>query len=142
MKPYIHTVQYYETDCMGITHHSNYIRWMEEARMDYLGSLGFGMRRLEAEGVTSPVVSVDCRYRHPTVFDDEVRIGLRLSAYTGARLSLSYRMTLPDGTEVCTAGSEHCFIDAAGRPVSLKKRFPAFDAVLRAELEAGEGAEQ
>ena len=31
MKPYQHTVQYYETDRMGITHHSNYIRWMEEA---------------------------------------------------------------------------------------------------------------
>ena len=32
---YIHTVQYYETDKMGITHHSNYIRWMEEARVDF-----------------------------------------------------------------------------------------------------------
>ena len=36
MKPYIHKVQYYETDKMGITHHSNYIRWMEEARVDFM----------------------------------------------------------------------------------------------------------
>lgn len=32
MEPYLHKVQYYETDKMGIAHHSNYIRWMEEAR--------------------------------------------------------------------------------------------------------------
>ena len=36
MTPYCHKVQYYETDRMGVTHHSNYIRWMEEARVDLL----------------------------------------------------------------------------------------------------------
>lgn len=35
---YIHRVNYYETDKMGITHHSNYLRWMEEARLDFLKS--------------------------------------------------------------------------------------------------------
>ena len=41
MKPYCHRVQYYETDMMGLVHHSNYIRWMEEARVDFLDQLGF-----------------------------------------------------------------------------------------------------
>ena len=58
MENYIHRVNYYETDKMGITHHSNYVRWMEEARMDFLSSIGYGMRRLESDGITSPVVSV------------------------------------------------------------------------------------
>ena len=40
MEPYVHKVQYYETDKMGIVHHSNYIRWMEEARIDFLDSVG------------------------------------------------------------------------------------------------------
>lgn len=59
MKPYIHRVQYYETDRMGITHHSNYIRWMEEARVAFLEEIDWGYDRLEAEGVVSPVLSVD-----------------------------------------------------------------------------------
>ena len=54
MKAYRHTVQYYETDRMGIVHHSNYIRWMEEARVDYLAQLGWGLERLEAMGSVSP----------------------------------------------------------------------------------------
>ena len=46
MVPYDHKVQYYETDGMGIVHHSNYIRWFEEARVDLLEQLGFGYRDL------------------------------------------------------------------------------------------------
>ena len=36
-----HEVQYYETDRMGITHHSNYVRWMEEARTFFLREIGW-----------------------------------------------------------------------------------------------------
>ena len=34
--PFHRKVQYYETDMMGITHHANYIHWMEEARIDFM----------------------------------------------------------------------------------------------------------
>ena len=44
---YIRKVQYHETDKMGITHHSNYIRWMEEARVNYLEQIGWPYDRLE-----------------------------------------------------------------------------------------------
>ena len=65
MSKYIHKVHYYETDKMGITHHSNYIRFMEEARMNYLAESGFTMTRLEAEGISSPVVSLPSVSRIP-----------------------------------------------------------------------------
>jgi acyl-CoA thioester hydrolase len=44
MRPITHMVHYYETDKMGVTHHSNYIRWMENARIDYLEQIGCGYR--------------------------------------------------------------------------------------------------
>ena len=50
MNPCEHKVQYYETDGMGIVHHSNYIRWFEEARVDLLEQLGFGYDRIEEAG--------------------------------------------------------------------------------------------
>ena len=58
MKPYKRTVQYYETDMMGITHHANYIHWMEEARVDFMEQMGFPYSRMEAEGVVSPVLEL------------------------------------------------------------------------------------
>ena len=77
---------------MGITHHSNYIRFMEEARMNFLSEIGYPMTRLEKEGITSPVVSITCDYKHTTTYSDEIEIEVFVSGYTGVRLSLSYTM--------------------------------------------------
>ena len=59
MKAYRHEVKYYECDRMGITHHSNYVRFMEEARIDLMDQLGYGYERMEAEGIVSPVLAIN-----------------------------------------------------------------------------------
>lgn len=133
MSTYIRKVNYYETDKMGITHHSNYIRFMEEARLNFLSEAGYPMTRLEAEGIASPVVSVNCEYKHPTTYGDEIEIEAVLTQYTGVKLSLTYVMTnLRTGDIVALASSSHCFIGADGRTVAVRKRFPDFDALLKA----------
>ena len=63
MEKYKHTVHYYETDRMGFTHHSNYIRWMEEARIDFFDQLGWSYQKFEDEGVISPVTAIECKYK-------------------------------------------------------------------------------
>lgn len=132
MSIYTHKVNYYETDKMGITHHSNYIRFMEEARMNYLSEIGYPMTRLEEEGIASPVVSVTCEYRHTSTYSDEIEIEVVLEKYTGVKLFLSYTMRNSKTNEiVATASSTHCFIDENGRPIAVRKRAPEFDAVLR-----------
>ena len=132
MSKYIHKVHYYETDKMGITHHSNYIRFMEEARMNYLSETGLSMSRLEAEGIASPVVSLTCNYKYPSTYDDEIEIEVKLTQYTGVKISLSYVMrNVRTGNVVAEATSDHCFIDTAGRPVAIKKAIPDLDAVLK-----------
>ena len=135
MNPYIHKVQYYETDRMGITHHSNYIRFMEEARVDFLERIGWGYDRLEAEGISSPVVSVSCEYKKTTTFTDEIEIAVRVTDVSPVRLRLAYTMT-SNGAIVCTAESAHCFLNANGRPTSLKKQKPEFYERLLALREA------
>lgn len=132
MNTYIHRVNYYETDKMGISHHSNYIRWMEEARVDFLARSGYGLQRLETEGITSPVVSVECQYKRSTTFGDEIGIQVAVESYTGVKLTLTYVMkNLATGEVVLTARSSHCFIDAEGMPLAMKKHAPGFDAMLR-----------
>lgn len=134
MKPYQHTVQYYETDKMGITHHSNYIRWMEEARVDFLEQLGWSFPRLEAAGIVSPVTEVSCKYLRSTKFADTVTITAQVAALTGARLSISYEMTDGAGNVLCRATSGHCFLDENGRVLRLKQDCPGFYAALAALL--------
>ena len=132
MSRYIHKVHYYETDKMGITHHSNYIRFMEEARMNYLSETGLSMSRLEAEGIASPVISLTCDYKYPSTYDDEIEIEVKLTQYTGVKISLSYVMrNIRTGNVVAEATSDHCFIDTAGRPVAIRKAIPEMDKVIQ-----------
>lgn len=101
----------------------------------YLKSIGYGMRRLEADGITSPVVSVSCQYKQTTTFDDAVQIEVSLEKYSGVKLEMSYTMTnLETGAVVFTGQSSHCFIDENGRPVAVKKHFPDFDAALKEQI--------
>ncbi|MBQ3934362.1 MAG: acyl-CoA thioesterase [Clostridia bacterium] len=136
---YVHIVHYYETDKMGITHHSNYIRWMEEARVDYLSKAGWDYAKLESLGIISAVVNVSCDYKRPTKFAEPITIRASIAEFNGVTLKFAYRMTNPDGVEVCSGTSLHAFLNETGRPVSIKRKFPElYEAfrVLVAEEEA------
>lgn len=126
MYSYKHKVNYYETDKMGITHHSNYIRFMEEARTDFLTSHGFDYAKLEEMGIISPVVSVECKYKATTTYPDEIEIFVRVSEVKAAKIRFEYIMKKADGSICIEAASEHCFITQDGKIARLKKDFPEF----------------
>ncbi len=121
---YIHTVQYYETDRMGITHHSNYIRWMEEARVDFLSQIGWDYARLEEMGIISPVLNVTCDYKKTTTFADQVSISVSVKEFKGVKLHLAYEMKNKDKNVVCLGTSSHAFLNTEGRPIRMKQEYP------------------
>lgn len=129
MKSYIHNVNYYETDKMKLTHHSNYIRFMEEARLDFFAQLGFPYDKFEAGGIISPVVNVSCNYLKTTTYPDIIEITVNVTELTAARLMLAYTM-VRSGELVCTATSTHCFLNEKGRPINFKKLYPEFHKAL------------
>ena len=130
MQYYEHKVQYYETDTMKIVHHSNYIRWMEEARVAFLESIGWGYDRLEEDGVVSPVTAVDCKYKVSTRFPEVIRIAVKVEEFKGVKLKLYYEMLNADDIVVFEGRSEHCFLDADGNIIRLKKTHPEFYETL------------
>ena len=125
MITYHHKVNYYETDRMGITHHSNYVRIMEEARPELLDKIGCDYLKMEDEGVISPVVSVKCNYKRSTTYSDEIIVNVKIQKFTGVRLDFEYEMiNAKDNSVVCTAVSEHCFVNSDFKPINLKKVRP------------------
>ncbi len=133
---YIHTVQYYETDKMGITHHSNYIRWMEEARVDFLSQIGWDYARLEEMGIISPVLSVSCDYKKTTTFSDQVSISVSVKEFKGVKLHLAYEMRDKYGNVVCQGTSSHAFLNREGKPIRMKQEYPElFDTLSKMVLE-------
>ena len=131
MHIYTHHVQYYETDKMGISHHSNYIRWMEEARVDFFDSLGCSYAELEKQGIYSPVVNIEARFKTPTTFSEAVQIQVSILSFNGVVLKLHYLMSKTTGEDVFEGSSSHCFLNNSGRPLRLSKSCPKlYDALL------------
>ena len=138
MSAYIHRVQYYETDRMGIAHHSNFVRWMEEARVDFLAEIGFPYDAMEARGVISPVRAVRCQYRKSCTFGDTVFIEVSVKDYNGVVLTVAYDMRGADGELLCVAESEHVFLNREGRILRVARELPDFHAALEALKSKGE----
>ncbi len=126
MYEYIRKAQYYETDQMGVIHHSNYIRWFEEARCALLASVGFGYDRMEREGIISPVLSVTAEYKSMVRFGDTVVVIPRITEFNGVRFTVEYTVTDAATGELRTTGrSTHCFINPKGSVLRLNKSNPA-----------------
>jgi acyl-CoA thioester hydrolase len=133
IQPYIHLAKYYETDQMAVVHHSNYIRWFEEARVDFLEQIGLGYDKIEAAGVYSPVLGVTCEYKSSVRFNESVIIIPKLVFFNGIKMTISYQVLDEKTKQIRAIGeSKHCFVTTDFKPVSLKKSHPQmFDILTR-----------
>ncbi|MGN8913845.1 acyl-CoA thioesterase [Anaerofustis butyriciformans] len=121
MKDYEHKAEYYETDQMGIIHHSNYIRWYESARIYFMDNLGISYKKMEEKGIISPVLSVSSEYKNMVYFDDVVLVNVKIKKYNGIRLELEYTLTNKETGEIVNTGSsKHCFL-MNNKIINLKK---------------------
>lgn len=127
---YRRKAQYHETDQMGIIHHSNYVKWMEEARVAFLDEIGLGYKKVEKLGIVSPVVSISVEYKRQVCFGDEIEIRVEVQKYNGVALELKYEFYNLAKEEICTvAASRHGFLKD-NKIVSLKKELPELDELM------------
>ena len=84
--------RYAETDQMGIVHHSVYAIWYELARTEFLNEIGVRYDELEKNGIITPLVSLNCEYKKPAYYNQEVTIRTKLIKLTSARFVVEYRV--------------------------------------------------
>jgi len=124
IKPYIRKVHFYETDQMGIVHHSNYIRWLEESRIDFMEQIGYGYNRVSDLGIDFAVLGVNVDYKQSVRFNDVVEIHLAIGVLTSVRMSMKYNI-LRNGVLCATGETRHCAIlTQKKKVVSLQKEIP------------------
>jgi acyl-CoA thioester hydrolase len=125
--PFTHRLRtrFAETDAMGVIHHAAYLAYLEEARVEYLRSIGHpydtvrgGEGGESGEAREFPVLEVSVHYRRSLAFDDEVDVSLRIGAVRGATFQIAYLLTV-DAEVRATAVTVHGCVDGAGRPARL-----------------------
>lgn len=121
-------INYYETDRMGVVHHSNYVRYLEETRCEWLEKEGIPFSILEENGITIPVLGVSCTYKYHVTFEDTILVHAKITEYTGVRMKVEYEVTdKKTGKTVLIGETKHCFTDRNLKPINLKKYAPEFN---------------
>lgn len=122
---YKRKMNYYETDQMGIIHHSNYIRLFEEARLDMMDKKGLGYADIERMGIIIPVLSAECHYLLPLYYNDSIEVHSQVTKFDGIKMELSYEIYKEGDLRLCTKGNtRHCFLDKNMKPFRMKKLYP------------------
>ena len=111
-------VRYYETDQMGVVHHSNYIRYFETAREEMMTHYGVPYEETEARGIIMPVHEVQCEYIHPAKYNETLTVVTRLDTMPRSRITFRYTVLNPEGTLVAKGFVTLAFVDRSrGVPV-------------------------
>lgn len=117
-------VRYYETDLMGIVHHSNYIRYFECGRHQLLIDYGLPIERIEAAGIMLPVAHVECDYKIPAKMGDLLRIVSVIRDRPLARVVVETEIYNQNNDLVCTGTVMLGFIHSdTRRPTRAPKIF-------------------
>ena len=118
-------VRFYETDMMGIAHHSNHFRWFEMARIEFLRHIGVTLGAMMKEDIVFPIMNVSCDYKEPARFDDIINIETYLVKMTRAQMVFRYRMRrASDGVLVATGETKNAFMSqSTGKIVRLDDIF-------------------
>ena len=115
-------INYYETDKMGIVHHSNYIRFFEEARCALLEEADLPYDVMEEKGILSPVLGVSCKYKQHVTFGDTIKVNTYIKEFTGVKFTVGYEVYNTHSNSLCVIGeSNHCFTDSNLKPLNIKK---------------------
>lgn len=125
MKPFIRSVNYYETDQMHIVHHSNYARYMEEARLFFMEQIGLSYDKLEEMGIIIPVLELHDYYTQSLKYGDSFEVRAAIVRITPVRFTVQYEFyKIGTGEKVHTGETSHAFLDSEFRPMNLRKKFP------------------
>ncbi|MBE6202710.1 MAG: acyl-CoA thioesterase [Rikenellaceae bacterium] len=117
MKSFEHKirVEYHHTDQMGVVHHSNYVKFFEAARTEWLRAIGLTYAEMERRGVMMPIVEVNVKYKHPALYDELITVRAIVDEMPMARMTFRYEITGEDGREVATGSTTLGFIDRETR---------------------------
>ena len=81
-------VYFADTDAAGVVHHSQYLRYLEAARIDYFDYLGFAYEDLQAQNIGFVPHKVNATYHRPLRFADKFIIKVEIAQLKRASLRL------------------------------------------------------
>ncbi|MBE8953371.1 MAG: acyl-CoA thioesterase [Quinella sp. 1Q7] len=118
-----HRVKFFDTDTMGVVHHSNYIRWFETGRVEFLRELGLTLTEFMDDGILFPIVEVAAKFHAPAKFDDELEIVTTAEALTRAKMKFNYVIRRRGEQKILAEGTSTNVFTCDGKICRLPEKF-------------------
>ena len=90
-------VYYHDTDCGGVVYYGNYLKFLEEARSEYLEGIGFSVKSLMDRGVLFVVRRQEIDYKYPAVYGDDLDVRSWVKESSPVRIQFAYEIKNQDG---------------------------------------------
>ena len=117
-------IRYYETDQMGFVHHSNYLRYFELARIEWISSLGFSYQKMEERGYLMPVINANIEFKRPLTFGNSFRVKIQSKEIPKVKFELIYEIILDKDITVARGSTILAFLSSHNlKPVRCPKFF-------------------
>ncbi len=119
--------RYAETDQMGIVHHSVYAIWYEQARTEYFNALGLRYEEIEKAGVMTPLIELNCKYKLPAYYNQEVEIRSKITTLTPVKFIMEYDIYNKNNQLINVGQTTLAWADAKTfKIINVQKRSPEF----------------
>jgi len=126
--------RYSETDQMGIIHHSNYAVWFEAGRTDFFKKVGFSYKEIEGRGILLPLYEMNCKFKSPARYEDEITIKTSLKEITKVRVVFSYKVINDlDGKLLSLGETMHGWTNKDLKLINAEKAIPEVYYLLSKE---------
>lgn len=116
---------------MGIIHHLNYTVWFEAGRTDFLKKAGISNTNIEARGILLPLYEMNCQFKSPARYEDEIVVITSLKKIFRVRLCFSYQVINAANHKLLATGETmHAWTDKVLKPVNAEKTVPDVYSIL------------
>ena len=119
----LYRVKFYDTDVMGVVHHSNYIRWFETGRVEFLRTLGIELNEMMSDGILFPIIEVGAKFHAPARFDDELEILTTGEALTKAKMKFNYAIRRRGEEKILAEGTSTNVFTNGGKICRLPEKY-------------------
>jgi acyl-CoA thioester hydrolase len=106
-------VYYEDTDAAGVVYHSNYLKFMERARTEWLRMAGYSQQLLaETDGIVFVVAKMNIEFTSPACFDELLNVCSKVTGTNGAGLMFEQTIKGESGTIKCRADVQIVCVDS------------------------------
>ena len=109
----------HETDAAGVVHHSNYLRFFEAGRIEYLRHIGQDYITFQNKGIGFVPIHIDIRYHKPLRQDDEYQVSARVIETKNASFTIAQTIICNDITMVSATIQLACVKEPEFKPSRL-----------------------